>query len=261
MAALTQTQSYTLTAGAAPGEVAVDAITGSVAYTNGESGVQEYHLRLPLDAPTAVAKINVWLMETAPLTIQAATLFDARTGMFQALLPSDRGRFRLVHSGDVKIYENLDRLPRAWLAGAAQPVVDADAALARLRAGEAAPLIAPLVEGQTLLPPTAGAAPGRAEILRYTPEEVVIESQSAIPALLVLSDAYYPGWRATVDGAPAPILPTNILFRGVEVPAGDHTVVFTFAPDSWRNGLYVGALGLVLWLAALAVGWRQNGQR
>ena len=40
------------------------------------------------------------------------TLIDARTGMFTPLLPSDRGRFRLVHSGDVKIYENLDVLPR-----------------------------------------------------------------------------------------------------------------------------------------------------
>ncbi len=41
-------------------------------------------------------------------------MVDARTGMFLALLPSDRGRFRLAHSGDVKVYENLD-VGRAYL--------------------------------------------------------------------------------------------------------------------------------------------------
>ena len=80
-----------------------------------------------------------------------------------------------------------------------------------------------------------------------------IATESGAPTLLVLSDAYYPGWRATVDGAPAPILPTNVLFRGVELPAGSHEVVFTFVPASWRNGLYVGAVGLLLWLALVGV--------
>jgi uncharacterized membrane protein YfhO len=76
----------------------------------------------------------------------------------------------------------------------------------------------------------------------------------------VLSDAYYPGWEATVDGAPAPILPTNVLFRGVPVPAGEHTVVFTFAPRSWRQGLWAGTAGLLLWLLVLAAGLRWRGE-
>lgn len=271
---LATTQAYTLTAGDAPGALRAltnaGEIAGVVAFTDGESGRQEYRLRLPLTAPAEVNAITVTLTgaqsDSLRLIVQAATLFDARTGMFQALLPSDRGRFRLVHSGDVKVYENLERRPRAWLAAHATPVADADAALALLQADAVDPLAAPLVEGATDLPQaaaTAGAT-GTATIRSYAPERVVIDTESIDPALLVLSDAYYPGWQATVDGAPAPILPTNVLFRGVAVPAGRHTVVFAFAPTSWRNGLLVGAMGLLLWLAVVTAGLimrRREAQR
>ncbi len=90
-----------------------------------------------------------------------------------------------------------------------------------------------------------------------------IATESDAPSLLVLSDAYYPDWQATVDGAPAPILPTNVLFRGVEVPAGTHTVVFTFVPATWRAGLWVGGASLLFWLAlvgAALVGRRTKRQ-
>ena len=61
------------------------------------------------------------------------TLSDARSKMFVPLLPSDRGRFRLVHSGDVKIYENLDLRPRAYLVHEAYAADNPTAALAHLR--------------------------------------------------------------------------------------------------------------------------------
>ncbi|MEZ4636939.1 MAG: YfhO family protein [Caldilineaceae bacterium] len=70
-------------------------------------------------------------------------------------------------------------------------------------------------------------------------------------AFLVLSDAYYPGWRATIDGADTPIHPTNVLFRGVAVPAGEHEIVFTFDPPTWRNGVVISGAGLVLWIGII----------
>ena len=62
--------------------------------------------------------------------------------------------------------------------------------------------------------------------------------------------AYYPGWRATVDGQPAPIERANYAFRAVYVPAGQHTVQFVFDPLIWKVGLAVSGLtllGLVGW--------------
>jgi hypothetical protein len=219
-----------------------------VAYRDVEGGRQEYRTRLALAAPTDVQELRITpAAAQVGLVVQAATLYDARTRMFAALLPSDRGRFRLEHSGDVKIYRNLDVLPRAYLAGEMAAVDDLEAALALLRnhAG-----VVTVVEGS--LDGAQPAGPNdRAEIVEYSPERVRIRTQSAAPALLVLSDSHYPGWSATVDGQPAALKVVNGLFRGVVMPAGAHEIVFHFEPTSWRQGLWLAALGGLLLLAAV----------
>ena len=53
--------------------------------------------------------------------------------------------------------------------------------------------------------------------------------------MLALHDTWYPGWVAEIDGKRAPILRADVLFRGVEVPAGRHRVVFRYAPFSLDN--------------------------
>src|SRR5207245_7327645 len=67
-------------------------------------------------------------------------------------------------------------------------------------------------------------------------------------AVLVTSDQYFPGWDATVDGHSTPIRPANVAMRAIAVPAGDHTVVFTYEPSQFRYGLLfsiAGALALI----------------
>ena len=63
-------------------------------------------------------------------------------------------------------------------------------------------------------------------------------------SVLVLHDIYYPGWEVTVDGERKPLLRANLLFRGVEVPAGRHRVEFRFRPLSVDN-LVAAASGLI----------------
>jgi hypothetical protein len=285
---------FSLTAGGAAGALLADGALDSplaqssgatVAYRDVEGGRQEYRLRLAFDTPFVPQAITLRLLdERFVLRVQAATLYDARTGMFAALLPSDRGRFARVHSGDVKIYANLDLLPRAYLAtqtlAADSPAQAVELLGAQLGPGvTAAPL--PVVEGLPPIDNRRGAHPGAenaaagtspvsperlpasgdaqpgaaAEILRYAAEEVVVRTASAQPALLVLSDAFYPGWRAQVDGADAPIHPTNVLFRGVPVPAGEHTVTFTYEPDGWRLGWALAAAGAALAALLCCLGW------
>jgi hypothetical protein len=248
---------FPLTAGGAPGAHFADGALDSamaaragavVAYRDVEGGRQEYRARLPLAAPIDVAELRLTAEPgDATLIVQAATLYDERSGMFSALLPSDRGRFRLEHSGDVKVYRNLDGMQRVYLAGELAAVADQDAALELLRtqAGRVT-----VVEGT--LDGAQPAAPGdRAEIVAYAPERVEIVTHSAAPALLVLSDSLYPGWTATVAGALAPIKAVNGLFRGVVVPAGEQRVIFTFAPTGWRAGLWLAGGGVILLLLAL----------
>ncbi len=82
-------------------------------------------------------------------------------------------------------------------------------------------------------------------------DRVVLKTRSASPALLVLLDTYAEGWRAEVDGRPAPVHPANLAFRAVEVPAGVHEVAFRYAPDSVRWGETLSALGLLVLLGAV----------
>jgi hypothetical protein len=84
-----------------------------------------------------------------------------------------------------------------------------------------------------------------AEILSWSPGRLEIEVDSDQPGIVMAHDIYYPGWVAEIDGKPAPVLRTNVLFRGVEVSAGRHTIVFNFEPLSLANlsRAFYGLLG------------------
>jgi hypothetical protein len=86
--------------------------------------------------------------------------------------------------------------------------------------------------------------PSQARIVSWRPDRVRVEVEGTYPGLLILHEAYYPGWVAEVDGRPVRIMRTNVLFRGVEVGAGRHIVEFRFEPLSYAN-LRAAALALV----------------
>ncbi len=222
-------------------------------------------------APTAVV-VRATLPE-GELLVRGVSLIDERTGGFQALVLSDRGRFRLAHSGDVKIYENLDVLPRAFLVHQAVAAPDDEAALALMQApafDPAAELVLSEVEGVVLAASDGGDSsagldcsarcfsvgrrgPEAVRIVSYGPESVEIEVELAAPGYLVLTDAWYPGWGATVNGEPALIYRADVLFRAVAVDAGPHRVVFTFRPVSLRIGAGVSLAGLVVLIVVAAL--------
>ena len=122
-----------------------------VAYRDVDNRLQEYRARLKLPQPASIDRILMRHMSGPDVTIQAATLFDERTDMFLAITPSDRGRFQRVHSGDVKIYENMDVLPRAYMVHEVVPAADAEQSLSQVRAmladGDYVPGQAAVVEG------------------------------------------------------------------------------------------------------------------
>ena len=89
-----------------------------------------------------------------------------------------------------------------------------------------------------------------AHILKSTSDRVEIDVQSRCGGMLVLSDQYYPGWTATVNGEDATIHPTDVTFRGVSVPTGHSTVVFRYQPHSFRLGLVLFAAGVIALLRA-----------
>jgi uncharacterized membrane protein YfhO len=76
---------------------------------------------------------------------------------------------------------------------------------------------------------------------------------------LVLTDNYFPGWNVTVDGRGAEVHRVNYLLRGVRLPPGRHSVVFTYEPASWRAGWIISATTAMLLLASVLLGLRLRG--
>ncbi|WP_460451870.1 YfhO family protein [Alsobacter sp. SYSU BS001988] len=94
--------------------------------------------------------------------------------------------------------------------------------------------------------PSADDRPNAAKVTiqSYKRNAVKLTVSTEKAGVLVLHDLYYPGWEVSVDGEEKTVLKANLLFRGVEVPAGEHTVEFTFRPLSADN-LLTAATDLV----------------
>jgi uncharacterized membrane protein YfhO len=78
--------------------------------------------------------------------------------------------------------------------------------------------------------------------------------------LLILTDAYYPGWQAIINDVPATIHRVDGMFRGIFVPAGENEVVFSFASSAFKTGRVITVLAILIWVA-LAVGERVVDRR
>ena len=254
------TQTFTLRAGV---DTAEGAYGGTVQHRVAQVGghfvrdhpeFNDYVTRLRFDGPRLVASIVVRpLLTSGQIVVRGASLIDERTGGFQSLVISGRGRFRLVHSGDVKIYQNIDVLPRALIVPQALSVPDDAVALATMRAASFDPVQTVVLNGAqaNIGRAQAGASSYKADIVSDEPEHVVIETNGEDAGWLILLDAWYPGWRATIDGAPVEVARADVLFRAVPVPAGQHRVEFVFAPLSRWMGVGMSLMTLALCVAAI----------
>ncbi|MDE1924839.1 MAG: YfhO family protein [Patescibacteria group bacterium] len=130
------------------------------------------------------------------------------------------------NSASLYVYENDRVLPRAYFAGSE-----------RFFAGSDAPLLLSVATTTDFSKVTwiecgdctadAG-GPGSITADRYQNGDIELSTMSAVPQWLVLSESAMPGWRATIDGVPAPIYTANYLFQTVEVPAGNHHIAFVY---------------------------------
>lgn len=164
------------------------------------------------------------------------------------------GRWRLAAETDyLQIYENTRTLPRAWLANAELVATEQDE-LGIIRSGKLSggqswePLRTALVETPTGITMGSSTAAGNAEVTRHEPNRVEVKTDSASPAILVLSENHYPGWRASVDGKSVEVIRVDYNLRGVAVPAGSHLVEFVYRPKSVLVGLVISLLTLALLL-------------
>ena len=157
------------------------------------------------------------------------------------------------------IYENADAFPRAWVVGEYRVITGEDALVA-------------LAEGRVDLrrsvllaeePPIKPAPGDSAEVVieRWTQKEVTMAVELDRPGIVVVSEAYYPDWKATVDGNAVTILRANYAFRALALDAGRHEIVMRYDDSLLRRGASIsgGALGVTL--ATLIASWLWQARR
>ncbi|MYD09832.1 MAG: YfhO family protein [Chloroflexi bacterium] len=188
------------------------------------------------------------ILRQEPGIVAVTAINSAVPDDFQEIQPPP---FERVYSGAVKVYRTPPSGKRAYLAAEILNVADNHAgdmeALRLLQEGGVA-----VIHGAADARNSTPGASGRVDILDYRDTRVSLAVSAPRAATLILSDAWHPGWRASVNGRPTPIQRANLIFRAVRVPAGESSVVFSFEPQLWRAALYIGcALWLITLLAAI----------
>jgi hypothetical protein len=166
----------------------------------------------------------------------------------RSITPVDRLKYELVYQDlDVNIYENLAALPRAFVVGGSQVAQPGSSTVDQMLLGSFDPRHTVLLD--TPPPNPSPATPdeiGRAEIVSYSPDRVVVSAEAPAPGYLVLGDRYEENWQASLDGVSAPLLRADSMFRAVPLPAGRHEVEFTYRPQVVLIGGAISLATLVL---------------
>jgi hypothetical protein len=167
---------------------------------------------------------------------------------------------------EIDVYLNTAALPRALFVTSSRVVPDHTEAWKAIHDAGFDPTRTVVLEQEDVRGtaetsrnnPPSGDQAAHLAFVRYGLNVVEMRVEAPTSGWLLLSDVYYPGWRATIDGVPTPVLRANYVFRAVKVPAGEHTVEMTFAPWTWRVGL---GLSLTTWLALAAAAVRRLRSR
>jgi hypothetical protein len=164
-----------------------------------------------------------------------------------------RAGMQLVDFGDLRLFVRPQAVPLSLVVFGATSVGDERAALARLSAADFDPNREVVIEGG------GPSLPAQSAGMAIAPDVVGPERWQARvslnqPGYLVQREAWYPGWRARVDGRDAPLLRADALFRAVPLGAGDHEVEIFFDSASFNRGAVVTLGALLVIMVLLA--WR-----
>ncbi len=168
------------------------------------------------------------------------------------------------HDEPIWAYRVEGTQPRAYTVPEVIGVDSAMTALECIESGMALNLFEPASMAVAVgFPPLPAGVlkPAEARLVKRAGPEVVVEVNAAAgPTFLVLTDAFRPLWHAYVDGAEVPVFQTNVVFRGVLVPQGEHRVVFRYVDPVLAMAVRIsgGTLALVV-LGFLVAWWRRRG--
>ena len=164
-----------------------------------------------------------------------------------------------IRADGVDVMTNLRALPRARLVGTVARFDSGEAVLEHLKTVTFDVERTVLIEADESagFPSTTTEELGDARITDRTTQTMTVAIDAVEPCMLVVAEAYYPGWRATIDGDPVEIYPAYHALRAIAVPAGAHEVRFEYDPVSFRIGYGIGIAGILVGILAAFLGWRR----
>ena len=248
-------------AGAAWGEGAVRRAAMALAgYSNLFHGVASASTASPIGDPRAERLVGAALAGGDPVRILA--LLNVRR-VLTPFRTNTRGLLPAGEAEGLRLYEVQDAVGRAFLPLEARVATD-DEAFEALRMRDFDPgrtaLVAGLPEGTRLPPPRMSGGWAAVRFLSDEPERTVLSSTASAASLLVLARTWDPGWTATIDGGPVPLLRAHLALLALVLPPGEHRIELAYRPASFRYGLGLSGVGL-LGVLALSLAAPPGGRR
>lgn len=161
-------------------------------------------------------------------------MLNVKYALTHATRPAPPGYNLLTTAEGLSLYENPNALPRSFFVERVIQVQTPEESMKALRLPEFDPRTTAIIEGGSKLD-MVESGNGAAEIIEEKRNRLRIATENEKDGILILSDNFYPGWRALVDGAPVEIFLANYTMRAVKVPAGRHIVSFEFEPETLRK--------------------------
>ena len=222
---------------------------------------RRYFAYLPDEVDSLTGKISAEKLSEAPRKFFDA--FNIKYFLSEQPLPSAPWR-QLIYDNDIKIYENKDILPKAYVVFRKQTAASPEEARSAFYSSSFNPRAEAIIEdaNAVVLPAATTTAMVPASVMSYQSNKVVLRSTTDRDGLLVLSEAFYPGWQAYLDGKKVATYPANVMFRGIFLPAGNHTVTFVYEPWwFWPSAIIslLTLMGILIYLfSGLGGGFSRN---
>jgi len=194
-------------------------------------------------------------------SLRYLVLPESRPGeIVRELIDNSQSAWKLVREGDdatskIFVYENELALPRVYLVNSYEITHTESESLSRIEKNASNLSSSVVLENGAPSFPSAvpSITTGQISIESYDINEVRLRARADNPSLAILTDCYYPGWSAFVDGVRKPLWRANSLFRAVEIPPGTHTIVFRYSPSNLRWGMTISLLTLAFIIVGVYV--------
>lgn len=166
-------------------------------------------------------------------------------------------RFNMVFEDkSVAILTSKNTLPRAFMIYDWEELSDDTEVLERLLSRDFNPVVTALFTEEIPLSKTKGSS--ITSYVKYEPQVSEINVQSSKPGMLLVSDAFFPGWKASLDGQQTKIYKANYAFRAVVVPQGEHIVRFWYQPESFDRALLLSLFSIAVLLILYLISFFSN---